>query len=46
MADIAIRLSPPSQQDSYSKAFINRFNMGLFASHEYIKKHGTPMKNK
>ena len=40
-ADIAIRLSPPRQQDLIQRHLLTG-HMGIFASHEYIKKYGTP----
>ena len=40
-ADIAIRLSPPRQPDLIQRHLFTG-HMGIFASHDYIKKNGSP----
>ena len=40
-ADIAIRLSPPRQQDLIQRHLFTG-HMGIFASNKYLKKFGTP----
>lgn len=40
-ADVAIRMKEPSQADLVRKRLMS-VRMGLYASPEYLEKHGTP----
>ncbi|MFW2438637.1 MAG: LysR family transcriptional regulator [Arenicellales bacterium] len=40
-ADVAVRLARPEQPDLICRK-VGHFNMGLYASREYLAKHGTP----
>jgi len=40
-ADVAVRLARPEQPDLICRK-VGRFRMGLYASREYLTKHGTP----